>query len=73
MRNREEYLKNTMKYFQEGMDIVSACDRAIAVDYLGEEFINGLGEDAPQVINFINIIQRYVVLDEQLKLENNEK
>ena len=75
MRNKEEYLKNFMKYHKEdGLSLDEAIDKAMAVEWVGEKFIEDVGEDAPQVINFINISRKYTVLDKQIKeLKENGK
>lgn len=67
MKNHDIYLENCLEYSSEGMDISSACDKAIAVDYLGEEFINGLGDNTAAVIHFVKIVHNYMVMEEKLK------
>ena len=44
MDNEKKYIKNFLKYSKE-MDLSSAIDKAIAVDLLGESFIEKLGAD----------------------------
>lgn len=68
MKNHDKYIKNAMRYYEDGMPIDEAVDKAIAVDLLGEDLIDRIGEDGPAVINFTRIVNNYL----NLRLKLNE-
>ena len=63
MDNEKKYIKNFLKYSKE-MDLLSAIDKAIAVDLLGESFIEKLGADQKEVISFAVIVNNYLKLSQ---------
>lgn len=62
MKDHDKYIKNVIRYYEDGMPIDEAIDKAIAIDYLGEDLIQNAGEDTQTLLGFVKVINNYINL-----------